>query len=501
MPFRKNKGRFGKKGKKKNNRDFTEIRQRWTEKKKSAKKEAKRNRWSWAKGAFETERWGTTPKEDGSPAARISIRYLPPHVQRPHVFDFVTSVTLRPPMDIYIRRLEMRVMSEAIVALDNMRDARVCVRELNHKKLEGVTVRLKLFTEQPREIKEFEAGFKKQRALEGMDEWTRLSKANRNETEWMEWTNLTRTVDEQAILDHIRACKLVPRPPKCILLYQHPVNAEYPGFARIQCHSKEEATTLIERLQLSELHGQRIWAEWKRLQFDYPVHQRAEHRYHKLEGETRSLEILNLDPMVSDEELLESVVTRFPDEVGIIEGEMDFGMVFRTPDGFMQRRAVVQMSSAKAATMVFEGLHQKRINGSPLWVEYRPDEFLEAQMARKELLEKREYDRQYAIERLTKFGDDRSMKQIEEDTEVTKDRKKKKFTLSESRVGIQTLMQLKERGIKIKIDPTDESKFTRSGVFKPTAKYGTNWEHTRADLLGIKRPKYEVSERWGTKYV
>lgn len=455
--------------------------------------------------ARKEERNDAIPTKDGSPASRIEIKFLPPHIRKPHILDFVMTVSKRAPIDIYIQhKAGYPVTTFGLVTFDTIRDAVICIRELDRKLLEGHRVRI---IRRSPDLKEMPWGTRAEHhhrrnvELEYGMEWKRMARQMRNETEWIEWSNLPRTVDEQHILNHIRSSELLEQPPKDILLFQHPKHAEYPGFARIQCASKEDATKLVEGLHLSELHGQRIWMEWKRVDFAYPEASRLNHRYRTLKGRTKCLELLNLDHTVDSETKLERLFTRcrLPMYHNVV--------LYRFPNGFMQRRAVIEMETNEEADEVWDKLHGERVRGSVIWVDYRPMDFGEAQFARKYIMENRERERCEALERLKLTGDARSeMEKMKDRVAGGPDWRKQRF-LAQTRIHKGDVLKwnhklMPKKRVKIDLEEVDVKGDKKGGILKSTLKYGTVFQHRRSELKGMKRTfQYQISERWGTKYL
>jgi len=361
--------------------------------------------WTWSEKAKEQERGKCSPTEDGSVAARICINFIPPFIQKPHLFDFVMSVSKRHPIDIYLTSSQY-TLSKAFVSFDNERDATICVRELDRKFIDGV--KLRVFP--AAKIEQNPGGKRrKNRHRKGgwfadkLMEWMMVARDNRDKTKWVECSNLSRNVDEQRILDHIRISGVLEAPPSEIQLFQHPVNDEYPGFARIRCATEQDATRLVEGLHLRELEGRCVWIEWKRQSMDYEFLKSDR-------GEQRKgpfLEIMGLHHTVDSEEKLLSVLSSF--------GKVKRALLRRDAKGFLWRTAIVEMQNEMEAAKVWQDLQGQRVGGSPLWIEYRSSKTARGRFELREKMEWREQMRTAALRRLKRFGDPRTLTEIEKD--------------------------------------------------------------------------------------
>jgi len=454
-----------------------------------------RKSWIFSTEANKQERKKCDPKKDAPVVARIGIYVLPPHVQKPHILDFIMTVSNRPPVDIYLHhRPGHYIMVSAIVSFDNQRDATICIRELDHKVIEGVRVRVYEAQHDFEELPKGDFRIVAKNELEYMAEYKKIARTQKNETSWIECSNLSRSVDEQAILDHIRLSGLLEQRPKDILLYQHPVHSDYPGFARIQCATPQDATTLVEGLHLSELHGQRMWMEWKRVDFEYHESARLKHRYQRLAGTTTTIELLNLDYTVDSDEILQRIVCQFG-------GEMVNSVIYRFANGFMQRRACVQMATTEQATAVWEQLHGKRVRGSEIHVDYRPEEYGEAQWVRKESLHRREMERRKRMKRMINHGDPRRGVDLQMDYTVGT------MWRNPQPVGVRLIRKDQlpyiQKKMKVKLDVNTIVMTEGAGIIKSTRKYGTCYPHRQSELKGMKKKycDYEISDRWGVKYL
>ena len=91
-------------------------------------------------------------------------------------------------------------------------------------------------------------------------------------TKWFQLTHLSKSVEEQHILDHIRSKCNIDSPPRTVLLYHHQFRGDYGGFAFVECANNGEAKQCVSTLNGSTLHsvqvGCRLNAEMSEMGWD-----------------------------------------------------------------------------------------------------------------------------------------------------------------------------------------------------------------------------------------
>jgi len=161
----------------------------------------------------------------------------------------------------------------------------------------------------------------------------------RDQVHWVRASNLKRGVREQDLLSHIQQNGRIAHRPRCILLSANAVHTKWPSFALIECVTVEDATLLVQHLNLSTLHGAKMWVQWETV----PPFQRNEH----LKGRTKTVRFEHLHHSVTEDRLRTMC--------------SEYGAVHRvtvpTMNGYPRCVGVVEMTNAVDAEIVYDAMH------------------------------------------------------------------------------------------------------------------------------------------------
>jgi len=164
------------------------------------------------------------------------------------------------------------------------------------------------------------------------------------ESNWLKITNLDPQVTDKQLAEHI--LEKSKKKPKFLEIYSHS-KGEHPSFAIVRMKTLKSAETVIEKLRMSKLKGQKM-----RIQKCGEIsHSRCES--HK--GATREVMLCHLPADIEKEEI-KKMCSGPRARVKKVWFNVD-------KQGYRLRTALVTMSSEEAANSVFDGLHLKKVKG------------------------------------------------------------------------------------------------------------------------------------------
>ena len=146
-------------------------------------------------------------------------------------------------------------MHYSVAVLHSRKEVDLCIEQLNGTQLADTTITVTDDTEDHKELDSY---------LKGQSEWIKM-------------TNLCPTTSEQDILSLIAQHPQITAEPVTIMLRHHSKSsqnpndrdivtadtaAEWPIYAYIECVSPQQATSMVEHLNMTTLNGRPLWVTW-----------------------------------------------------------------------------------------------------------------------------------------------------------------------------------------------------------------------------------------------
>lgn len=181
----------------------------------------------------------------------VQMENLHPRVTEIHIYDLIMTVLSKPPISIRLvpfpeNRSDRKGLKYALISFLDSSDANR-VFSLHHKaSLEGMRIQITL--DDARNI--------------------RKDESLKHHTTALMISNLPRSVQYIGLLVHLSSISKISTKPKVITLHHHPFREDYPSSAYVECATTEDATLCIERLNLTELEGQRMWVRGCRVRIN-----------------------------------------------------------------------------------------------------------------------------------------------------------------------------------------------------------------------------------------
>lgn len=273
----------------------------------------------------------------------ISIQPLAPSIREPHIMELLQSLHLDigQPLDIRVfppnQNGKDQRFNRCHVKMQNVDEANICIKKLNGFQWKKENNNGKKLVVQRTKHRDKDL----------------ISKSRR-----LQITNLDRTVSEEQLTRYIvNQTEISP----ISVEIRHHSQCDVPSFALVQMENLERTKRVMQKLRMSSLQGRKMW-----------VQQRGDTKKQKRNAHFRGrkvkkyVDIVHLPSNLKDPDK----VAKWCSEYGAVKSVR----LLTDEYGYFLRIARVQMASWKGADAVFEGLHEKEINGTGCSITTKYDE-------------------------------------------------------------------------------------------------------------------------------